>query len=346
MSVYIYSGKDLYRQETQLKNLLKQWEITSENLEMIDASDRRTFRMEEAMMRCDSFSLFSDGEKKAVIVKDPFFLNASIKDTEAVKKTDSPAVKKRKEKELAVRDQRMDILEQYLRRPNPETLLVFYCHGFDADSRKKEYKLLTQFKAEVVEFKQMNDRDFENYADQEIKKSGFTLDRQARQELLDRVDKDTLLLHNAIIKMDLYGKKKLNLNDVQHIVPMNANVNVFRMSAMFVNGNLGGALKAKDEMMNAGYDANALISMLGSRLRALYAYKHLREQGMSEETIATRMHANKWAVKFGLQDCSELSSRTLLKYLNELAELDQGIKTGKVEAKAGFEQYLIRNSNR
>ena len=336
----------MFRQEEQLKNLLKQNNIESGSVEMIDASDRKSFRFDDALMKCDSFSLFDDGEKKAVIFKEPFFLNASVKDAESVKKTDSAAVRKRKEKEIAARDARCDLLEQYLRQPNANTLLVFYCHNFDADSRKKEYKLLERFKAEIVEFKQMNDREFSTYTDKQLKKAGFVLDIEAKRELLDRCDKDTLLLHNAIGKMELYGKRNLNLYDVEHIVPLNANVNVFRMSAMFISGNLAGTLKAKDEMVNAGYDANALISLLGARLRTLYSYKHLYEKGMNEEQIAVRMHANRWAVKFGLQDCSELREKEILLFIKELADLDQGIKAGKIEAKAGFEQYLIRNGNR
>lgn len=336
----------MFRQEEQLARLMKEHGIDKESIEMIDASDKKTFRFDEALMKCDTFSLFDDGEKKAVILKEPFFLNASVKDAEAVKRTDSASVKKRKEKEAAARDARTDLLEQYLREPNANTVLVFYCHNFDADTRKKEYKLLERFKAEIVEFKQMNDREFAAYADKKLKKSGFTLDVDAKRELLERCDKDTLLLNNAVVKFELYGKQKLNLYDVQHLVPLNANVNVFRMGAMFVNGNLAGALKAKDEMMNAGYDANALIAMLGNRLRTLYNYKHLYEKGMNEDTIAVRMHANKWAVKYGLADCSELSASDLLLYIKELADLDQSIKAGTCEPKAGFEQYLIRNGRR
>ena len=79
---------------------------------------------------------------------------------------------------------------------------------------------------------------------------------------------DTLKFHNAIVKIDLYGKRELNLEDIMHIVPMNADLNVFRMSNAFVVHDLSTTLLAVDEMLQARYDYVAMIAMLASKLRS------------------------------------------------------------------------------
>lgn len=331
MSTYLYSGKDLYRMEKSLKSLLDKNRIDKEHTTTVDGSDKKNFRIESLLMACDSYSLFDEDSYKAVILKNPYFLNASVKEgTTSKKKND-------------VQEKRMELLEAYLKQQNPNTILVIYCHGFDADSRKKEFKLLNKYGIKPVSFPLMNDKDFDTYMQTELRKAGYSLRNDAIKELKERVSTDTLKLHQAIEKMNLYGKQQLNVNDIKHIVPVNGDVNIFKISNAFIKKDMKSIIESKDEMLIAGYDYVALISMLASRIRMLYNMKLLYERGYGEENIAIRLHANKWAVKFGLQDCSTLRARQLLRYLVELAELDQNIKNGLVLPKDGFDDFILRN---
>jgi len=346
MSVYLYSGKDLYRMEKNLNDLLTKHGIDRDHTVTFDGSDKKSFRLESAFMECGSFSLFDEDNKKAVIIKNPYFLTKSGKDPEKIQKTDSDAVKSRKEKEAAKKEGQLELLDNYLKDPDPNTAVIFYCDAFDADSRKKEYKMMQKYEVKIMNFIQMNDREFDSYMNEQIKKNGYHLTPEAIKELKDRVDIDTMKLHNAFEKMDLYGEKNLNEEDIKHIVPMNSTVNAFKLASMFIQGNLAEVIKAKDEMLSFNYDYNAMIMMIASRLRSLYNMKHLYEQGLNDDSIAVRLHANPWAVKFGLQDCRSMKSEKLLSYLSELAELDQGIKAGLTDPKDGFEQFLLRNGKR
>jgi DNA polymerase III, delta subunit len=332
--------------EKNLNDLLTKHGIDRDHTVTFDGSDKKSFRLESVFMECGSFSLFDEDNKKAVIIKNPYFLTKSGKDSEKIQKTDSDAVKSRKEKEAAKKEGQLELLDNYLKDPDPNTAVIFYCDAFDADSRKKEYKMMQKYEVKIINFIQMNDREFDSYMNEQIKKNGYHLTPEAIKELKDRVDIDTMKLHNAFEKMDLYGEKNLNEEDIKHIVPMNSTVNAFKLASMFIQGNLAEVIKAKDEMLSFNYDYNAMIMMIASRLRSLYNMKHLYEQGLNEDSIAVRLHANPWAVKFGLQDCRSMKSEKLLSYLSELAELDQGIKAGLTDPKDGFEQFLLRNGKR
>ena len=320
MTVYLLSGKDMYRQEERLATLLKEFSIGKDYVTTFDASNAKTFRFDEALVACDTFSLFDDSAKKAIIIKEPYFLRAAVKTS-----------KKELEKQEAEKEQRLKSLEAYLKNPNPNTLLVFYCHTFSAGTRKK--------------FELMKPWEFEKYVDDKLKENKYKLTRDARGELLERVSNDTLKFHNALVKIDLYGKKELNLEDIIHIVPMNADLNIFRMSNAFVAHDLSSALLAVDEMLQARYDYVAMIAMLASKLRRLYNIKKLYERGLSDSMIATRLHADDWAIKKGLESCYHLQSKTVLRYLEELATLEQGIKAGRIDPKNGFEQFLLKNGS-
>lgn len=343
MSIYLLTGKDMFRQEERLRHLKEELNVDDDHYVVLDASDKKTFNIDRAMMECDTFSLFDGSDRKIVVLKEPFFLNASVKEAEAVKKTDTGAVRKRKEKENDAKEYRISVMEQYLSSPNPMTTLVFYCHFFDADTRKKEYKLLQKYNAIINKFDKMKPWDFERHADQILKQAGYRLSRDARSEFLERVDSDSLLLHNALEKMDLYGKKDLDLEDIRNIVPANNEVNVFRLSNCFIQGDLYGTIQARDDMLRANMDINAMIAMLGSRLRSFYNIKKLYELGLSAETIAVRLKANDYAVKKGIESTNRTSSSEILRFLSELAALDQGIKSGRVLPADGFSDFLLRN---
>lgn len=336
MSIYVLSGKDLYRLEEALKRILKNNSVDKDHTVVFDASDAKTFKMDSAILECDTFSLFEGSDRKAVILRDPFFLNAGAK-------TSARASKKKEDKEEAERERRMSLMEQYFKRPNPDTSLIFYCHGFEADSRKKEYKLIEKYGAEISAYKKMFERDFAIYADEQLKKYGLSLKPDAKREMLARCDCDTLLLHNAIEKMLLYGQKNYELDDIRELVSLNPEVNVFNMSARFIAGDLAATIFTMNEMLKASFDHTSMMLMLAGRIRALYTMKKLYERGMNEQDIAMRLSQKPYAVKKGLENTRRLSSKRLLDLLVQLAELDQGIKSGNMDPKEGFEQFILRN---
>ena len=342
MNLYVYAGKDLYRQETALKKLLQKHGIDQDRTVVIDASDRKTFRMERVLMECDTLSLFDEG-KKAVIVRNPFFLNAESSEGGKVSKSDSAAVKKRKENEQAAKERRLSMLENYLKNPSMDSLLIFECHGFQADTRKADYKLLQKYGCEMVLFDTMDEQAFIPYAKKGLKDAGVELDDRAFKMLLERCGTDTLLFHHALVRFDLYGKKELDVNDIRHLVPLNPNINVFNLTSGFTSGDLGLAMDTANEMLASGYDYMALISMITKRLRVMYNVRHLSESGLDHQTIANRLHQKKGYVYFVYKDSSRFTSKKLLSLLNQLAQLDQGIKQGKINPRYGFEQFMIRN---
>ena len=342
MNLFIYAGKDLYRQETALSKMLAKYRIDQDRTIIVDASDKRTFRMEKVLMECDTLSLFDEG-KKAVIVKNPFFLNAESSEGGKVSKSDSAAVKKRKENEQVAKEKRLGLLESYLKKPSQDTVLIFQCHGYNADSRKSDYKLLEKYGCEMVLFDTMDEQAFIPYARKTLKDAGYNLDEDAFGMLLDRCGTDTMLLNNALLKFDLYGEKNLHADDIRHLVSLNPSINVFNLTSGFTSGNLSLAMDTANEMLQAGYDYMALISMLAKRLRIMYNVRCLYEAGLDNESIGMRLHQKKGYVYFVLKDSSRFSSRKLLNLLNQLAKLDQGIKQGIINPRYGFEQFMIRN---
>ena len=192
----------------------------------------------------------------------------------------------------------------------------------------------------------MDEMEFQKYVDQNLKQKGISLTAEAKAELLLRLGGDTMTLHSSIEKLDLYGEKNLNLNDIKHLVSLNSDVNIFQLTTAFTQGNLKGCMEAVEDMLIANYNYTVMISMLSKRLRTLYNMLLLHESGYSNDEVATRMHVKSGFVYYALKDASHFSSKQILSYLNELANMDQGIKQGTLDPKNSFENFLIRNGKR
>lgn len=332
MGIYVISGKDIYRLEKCLEHLLSENAIEKDNIITYDAESKKDFHLDAALMDCGSISLFSDMDKKAVIIKNPYFLNASSKEKIETKS---------KEK-----DERILMLENYLKEPNENTLLVFECVGFDADKRKAEYKLLTKYNATIISFTVMKQWEFDSYVDKTLKDVGIKLSFDARNELLKRVNNDTMSFHKALEKLLLLDKKELDLYDIKALVSLNPDINIFDLCNYFVQKDLSKTLQAVQDMKNANYDYAAMMPMLASRLRSFYQMKKLYELGLDESQITTRLHANPYAVKKSLENCRQISSKQILEYLSQLADIDQKFKSGLANLDDEFESFLLHSGEK
>ena len=341
MNTYLIHGKDIYRQELVLADILRKNRITKDHVTVIDASDKKTFRIEEVLVACDSISLFSDEGMRAVIVDRPYYLNAAVKYAEAVKKGDTPAVKSRKEKELKDRDYRLSILKQYLRSPNPDVILVFCCRDYTADSRKKDYKLLKEMNVTIVEEKKLNRQEFRQFAEDILKKNRISLTPDAMQELLIRVEQDTMRLKNAVDSLVLYGEDHIDLNAVRHLVPVSQDIQLYALGDAFLKGNIGEVLRIKEELSVRNIQISTMVTSMAGSLRRFYHMKRMEENYFDIETIAAKLNLMDWLVRNQLRDC-RIPSKKILKWLNELAELDQGIKAGLItDPDHAFELWII-----
>ena len=117
------------------------------------------------------------------------------------------------------------------------------------------------------------------------------------------------------------------------------------MSNAFIKGNLAACLRSLEDMLQANYDYMRIMNLLVGKIRTTFYMKRLQEKGLSQNEIATRLHDNPKAVKMTLDNCIGVNSNKLLLYINELADLDQNIKLGKVNPKDGFEQFIIQNGD-
>ena len=67
----------------------------------------------------------------------------------------------------------------------------------------------------------------------------------------------------------------------------------------------------------------------------------LKEQGLNNNEIATTLTVHPYRVKLALEEGIKYQKKTLLNFILKLANLDNDIKTGKINAELGVELFIL-----
>lgn len=328
MSNYVISGKNQYLEKERLKKIIAAARADSSSVIDMDASDARSFQIDAALLECNTFSLFQEDDSRVVILRNPWFLKASDKGASKASE--------------AVRDHLLDVLEQYLKHPNPSCTLVFFLDGMDADTRRKEFKLLEKYHTEKIICSPVKPWEFPAHITELLKKGHFTLDPDARREFDLRVGTDEFQLHHALEKLSLYGEKHYTLDVIRRLIPEDTNLDMWKLGNAFLSGDLAGVIRSRDQMMAKGMDTMAMIPLLSSQLRRAYDIRALTDLGYDTATTALRLRMKESAVRMNLKNLPKLHASGILRRMCALAEVEQGIKAGRLDPYEAFSAYLLR----
>lgn len=324
-NVFLIYGEDSYRKKEYLSFLKKTKEIDSSETEVFEASKVKDFSMPLFFHSLASQNLFTIF-KRLVLLKDAYFLSTS------------PT--KGNEKDLDYFQKEMEL---YLKEPNEQVLLVFYMEEENLDSRKKVVKFLKAAGVDFKEFQALKPWEFPNYIRERLAQEKLVLSSGALDLLVERVQSDSMNLQKAIDALKLVPQKEYLVEDIEERIPYSLDLDVFALGNVFLDGDMKKTWKILKRFQQAQLDTQAQMALLASRLRKLYQIKELKEANYSKEEIATRLRIKPYAVQKGLESTFYWNSQRLLRLLKELADIDQGIKSGKLEAKLAFEQFILRN---
>lgn len=331
--IYLLDGKETYLLAKKKSELLSREELIPENIMTVDASSRTDFSMREVLAMCSTVSLFS--EARAVVVDNPFFLKTGGRKT-----TGKPAKRKKNEPDQSD----AGLLESYCRMPSDSTDLIIYCFGYDADKRTKEYQVLDQYRNHSVTHihcGEMSPFELERAINDTLRRKKYRIDPEGLAEFKARIAGSTTAFYRAMDKLDLYGEKNLNAEDIRHLVPAEAEVDIWKLGNSFLAGNSAETFRTYRDLVELqGMAVQGLIPLLASQIRGVYNSVVCHEAGMSFDMI--RQYAGRMYPDKDLRSAGRNNSGRLLKMLKELADLDQKVKTGRIDERDGFESFLMR----
>ena len=305
--VYLLYGLKDFQINEEIKNLTK-----NQNDMNISRYDLNNTPLKDAIDDAETYSMFA--ETKTVIVE-----NASMFTT------------------LTSKDS--DIVENYLNNINKSTNLIFTSHTEKLDTRKKITKLIK--KVGIV--KEFNEEISPLNLTKNLLKD-YDISEKTINLFLDRVGNNPLIIQNEINKIKIYKNKDKNITDkdIINLTNKNIDIDIFKLIDYIVQKNKEKAIELYYEMLKINEEPIKIIVILANQFRIMYQSKELLKKGYSEKDIASILKIHPYRVKLAIQNSRNYSSKTLLEYLNNLADIDIGIKTGKLNKDLALELFILK----
>lgn len=235
-------------------------------------------------------------------------------------------------------EQNIDLLIKYMNNPNPNTILVFTLLKDKIDTRKKITTLLKKI-GKIYEY-----NNIEN-----IKKvvsnlfKPYNINQQGIDLLINRVGSNLDLISNEINKIKIYKDNDMNITneDIINITHKNIDIDIFKLIDNILLMKKQEALESLNEMVKYGEEPIAIIIMLANQIRIMYQSKVLIKKGYSEYEISNILNIHEYRVKKALEKSRNYSEKKLLSKLEEIADLDYNIKSGKIDKNIGLELFIL-----
>lgn len=305
--VYLLFGTKDYSINNEIKKICKN--IDDMNISRYDLNnDLTSLVIEDAK----TISLF--GDKKIVIADNANMFTASTsKDSE--------------------------IIEDYLKNINEYTDLIFIVHSDKIDARKKITKTIKE-KGRIIEFN--DDLDAVSLIRRLFK--DYNIEYSDIKLLIDRVGNNPLIITNEINKIKIYkgNDKNITSEDILNLTNKIIEIDVFKLIDYIVRKDKENALELYNEMLKVNEEPIKIIVILANQFRIMYQSKELLKKGYSEKDIASILKIHPYRVKLAIQNSRNYTSEMLLKYLNDLADIDIGIKTGTINKDLALELFILK----
>lgn len=232
-----------------------------------------------------------------------------------------------------------DIIENYLNHINENTILILIVHNEKLDTRKKITKLIK--KIGIV--KEFNDETNPAVIVKKLLKD-YNINDKTINLFIDRVGNNPLIIQNEINKIKIYkgNNKTISDEDILNLTTKIIDIDIFKLIDYIIKKNKNKALELYHEMIKMNEEPIKILVILANQFRIMYQSKELLKKGYSEKDIASILKIHPYRVKLAIQNSRSYPSEVLLKHLNNLADIDIGIKTGKLNKNLVLELFMLK----
>jgi DNA polymerase-3 subunit delta len=263
------------------------------------------------------------GEKRIVLIKNPYFLTA-----EKGKEKIEHNVKK---------------LEAYITSPSPFSIVIFVGLYEKLDERKKITKLLMN-EAEVFVAAPLNEKELRQWIDERVFTNGVTIAEEAKETLLQLAGTNLMSLANELDKLSLFVGKggTIEKETVEMLVSRTLEQNVFVLVEKVIQRNTSEALRVFYDLLENSEEPIKILSLLANQFRLLYQVKWLAAKGYGQQHIASLLKVHPFRVKLAMGQAALFSETELMHIISDIAEADYQMKSGIMDKRLIIELLFIK----
>ena len=315
---YLLIGNEIYGQNQRKKQLIEQFVSIDDQMNLTYYNEDANNDIRQLIIQCQTYPFLSD--YRVIVYENPSFIFDS--------------------KLLDAKQQQA--LVDYLSNPVETTVLIIVINK-TVNSNSLIYKKISKY-FKIEKFDKLSQNDFEKLVRDDLKTNSVNISKDALDLLLSRLDNDVEKYKNELNKLLTYGSE-LDYQDIDYLINQPIENDIFKLTSAINQNDLAASLKVyRDLLTNNKNDVLSIIGLLASQYRSMSQVKLLSQLGYNNAQIAAKLNVSAGSVYYKLRDSLNLSAKELMNKLNQLAILDESIKSGLTEPVSGLELFIIRNT--
>lgn len=315
---YLLIGNEIYGQNQRKKQLIEQYVSIDDQMNLTYYNEDANNDIRQLIIQCQTYPFLSD--YRVIVYENPSFIFDS--------------------KLLDAKQQQ--VLVDYLSNPVETTVLIMVINK-TVNSNSLIYKKISKY-FKIEKFDKLSQNDFEKLVRDDLKTNSVNISKDALELLLSRLDNDVEKYKNELNKLLTYGIE-LDYQDIDYLINQPIENDIFKLTNAINQNDLAASLKVyRDLLTNNKNDVLSIIGLLASQYRSMSQVKLLSQLGYNNAQIAAKLNVSAGSVYYKLRDSLNLSAKELMNKLNQLAILDESIKSGLTEPVSGLELFIIRNT--
>ncbi len=313
--VYLYKGDEKYLTNTKISNVIKESKADDINITSYDCSE---VNVENAVM--DALMPAFLGGNKVVLITSPVFL----------------------ESEKQGSNHNLKRLMEYVDNPMDTTYFIINASGMKVNEKLEITKYLMK-KAKVVNTNGISEVEFSGWLERECAIQNIEIEKSAIALMYKSFGSNLEQAKNEIDKIIAYidFKGKITETIMKELISRGNNNVIYELISAIFSGNKKKAVEIYLDLTKYEKDVSIFINMITKSFKDSLLVKTMVTKGMDQNIIAAKMHVSTNRAYYMIQDSKKFSTQTLEKHINELAILDYKIKSGNIDKKIGFEQFLF-----
>lgn len=321
--IFMY-GEEEYLTEWACNSLTDKFVDSSmRSMDFVKISDGEG--TESLLAACDTFSVFS--EKRIIWAYD------------------FPPLSKKNAKGFTERD--IENLIEYMKNPNPSTILVLSCVKPSDSSVLVKY---LKKEHQVYAFDRLDRKQLSAFAEKRFKAAGRQISRATLKYLIDETgyfnresEYRIFNLENDIKKILAYSDGDfISEEDIDATLKGDLDKFAFDFLDAVTSGHKDVALRLFNNIVGTGGDVYSVLGLLISQFELMTEAKELYQDGADRQEIPGILKVNPYRVKKAMAFGDKFTLNKLKDILIQLYQADRNIKTGAMDQNLIIELIIGR----
>lgn len=231
-------------------------------------------------------------------------------------------------------------MAEYLESPNETTYFVFT--ESEVDKRSKLYKTLSA-KGLAVEFTTQDENTLKRWVASILAKENKKITEHTALYLLSKTGTDMQNIQMELEKLISYclEREVVTQEDIDAVCTTRLQDRIFEMVEATARHEHGIAIELYYDLLALKVEPLKILALLARQYNLMLQAKELKRKGFSDKDIASKIGVPPFAARKYISQASSYKTSELRHALEQCVEMDQAVKTGRLDGKMSVELLIL-----